>query len=176
MTNLIDVSFSNEGEEVVSSSYVKNFAAITTTTFDDLISILIKTARIEIEKLSQLSIITKTVRAEWSCVNESISLPYPKIISIVSLESGTSILVEGINYKVKGLSNKTIYGNFTDGLVVNYTAGYGITVPEDLKMCIAKHVLENFEQRTGISVSQNYLLPNNWRKTALSYRPTWIMF
>ena len=176
MTNLIDVSFSSEGNEAIDLTYVKSFASISTTTHDTLLTNLIKAARIEIENLAQISVITKTVRAEWSYVSESVVLPYPKIGAITSLVSGTTTLVLDTDYTVRGFVKKTIYGTFSSGLVATYAAGYGSDTPEDLKMCMAKHVLESFEQRTGISTSASNLLPNNWRTTALNYRPTWIMF
>lgn len=176
MTKLIDVTFSSEGNEVIDLTYVKSFATISTDSFNTLLTDLIKSARIEIEKVAQISIITKTVRAEWSEVSDSCVLPFPKINTIASLVSGTTTLTLDSDYTVKGQDKKTIYGTFASGLVATYTAGYGVDTPEDLKRCIAKKVLEDFEQRTGISVSQSYLLPNNWRNTALSYRPTWIMF
>ena len=176
MTNLIDVSFSNEGSEVIDLTYVKTYAIISTDSFDTLLTDLIKSARMEVEKTAQISIVTKTVRAEWSEVSDNCILPYPKINSITSLVSGTTTLILDSDYKVKGQDKKTIYGTFSDGLVATYTAGYGSNTPEDLKRCIAKKVLEDFEQRTGISSNQSYLLPNNWQKVALSYRPTWLMF
>jgi uncharacterized phiE125 gp8 family phage protein len=175
-TNLIDVTFSSEGSEVVDLTYVKLYAAISTSTHDTLLTSLIKAARIEIEKLASISIVTKTVRAEWDYVNESVVLPYPKINSITSLVSGEDTLTLDTDYTVKGSSKKTIYGTFVNGLVATYTAGYGDSTPEDLKLAIAKHALENFEQRTGIVTNSSNVLPNNWRVTALNYRPTWLMF
>lgn len=176
MTNLIDVSFSSEGSEVIDLAYVKDYAIISTDNFDTLLNDLIKSARIEVEKVAQISIITKTVRVEWSQVSDDCVLPYPKINSITSLVSGTTTLTVNSDYTVKGQDKKTIYGTFSDGLVATYTAGYGDSTPEDLKRCIAKKVLEDFEQRTGYSANQSNLLPNNWRTVALSYRPTWLMF
>jgi uncharacterized phiE125 gp8 family phage protein len=176
-TNLIDVSFSNEGNEVIDLTYVKSFASISTATHDVLLNNLIKSARIEIEKVAQISIVTKTVRAEWSEAYGAIKLPNPKILTITTVTDGDEVAqVLDTNYKVRGGEKKTIYGDFPNGLIATYTAGYGNDTPEDLKMCIAKHVLENFEQRTGIAAGQSSLLPNNWRVTALNYRPTWIMF
>jgi uncharacterized phiE125 gp8 family phage protein len=175
-TNLIDVTFSSIGSEVVDLAYVKLYAAISTSTHDTLLTSLIKAARVEIEKLASIAIVTKTVRAEWDYVNESVVLPYPIINSINSVVSGEDTLVLDADYIVKGSKKKTIYGTFVNGLVVTYTAGYGSSTPEDLKLAIVKHVVDNFVQRYGISLSSSSILPNNWRTIALNYRPTWMMF
>lgn len=175
-TLLYDVTFSDEGSEVVDLAYVKSFSAITTTTHDALLTNLIKSCRAEIEKVAGISIIERTITAEWYSVNEECSLPYPIINSITSVESDGTALTANVGYKVIGTSKKTIIGTFPRGLKVIYTAGYGANCPDDLKLCIAKAVLEIFENRTGISVENSNLLPNSWRSVAINYRPTWLIF
>jgi len=175
-TLLYDVTFSDEGSEVVDLAYVKSFSSITTTTHDTLLTNLIKSCRAEIEKIAGISIIERTIIAEWYSVNQEVKLPYPRINSIVDVSSDGITLIEDTDFKVKGTDKKSIIGTFSNGLIVEYTAGYGADCPEDLKLCIAKCVLETFENRTSISVQNTYLLPNNWRSTAINYRPTWLMF
>jgi len=176
VTTLIDVSFSDEQSEVIDLDYLKRYMTIETDTHDVLLNDLIKSARTEVEKLGGISIVEKTIRAEWEQAYEYVRLPYPKIKSITSLKDGESTSLDITNYNVRGQDKKTIYGNFSTGLVVEYVAGYGDDTPEDLKLAIAKKVSEDFEQRTGIALESNSLLPNNWRPTVINYRPTWMMF
>lgn len=150
---------------------------IETDTHDVLLNDLIKSARTEVEKLGGISIVEKTIRAEWSEAYEYVRLPYPKIKDIDTVYDGNETELELSNsYSVRGQDKKTIFGDFPGGLVVTYTAGYGDSTPEDLKLAIAKKVSEDFEQRTGIALESNSLLHNNWRPTVLNYRPTWMMF
>ena len=173
-TILYDVSISNEGNEVVELSFVKSFAGISTNTFDTLLTSLIKTARQEVEQYASISIVTKTIRAEWTETSQYVDLPYPLIGSITSVVSDGATLVLDTGYTVKGQDKKRIYGTFPKGLVVTYAAGYGVNLPEDLKLCITKNVAENFEQRSGFAFNQVALLPNNWRNVAMKYRPKWM--
>lgn len=177
ITNLISVEREITGNEVVDAAFVKRYLSISTTTHDTLLGDLIISAREEIEKVACISIVEQTITAEWSQAYGEIKLPNPKILSITSVKDNLdNDLVVNTNYKIIGQSKKTIIGDFPNGLVIEYTAGYGEDTPSDLKLAIAKHVTENFEIRTGISVdNQNInLLPNNWRNTAINYRPTWV--
>lgn len=170
-TILIDVSLTEVGDEVIDLAYVKSFSSISTTIHDSLLTNLIKSCRAEIEKLAGISIIEKEIVAEYECINESALLPFSPIGDIISVEIDS---IATNNYTLKGLKNKRLYGNFPNGAVVTYNAGFGANCPEDLKLCIAKFVLETFENRVGILSGSNNLLPNNWRSVALNYRPTWI--
>lgn len=178
MTNLIDVTISNEGSEVIDLSYVKAYAQLTTTYQDTLLTTLIKSARKDIENYADISIVTKTIRAEWSEVSEYAILPKPKIGEVATMTTGNETSLILADYTFKGSDKKRVLGNFPDGLVLTYDAGYGTDTPEDLKMAICKKVLMDFEHRTGINIanSQADLLPNSWEKTAINYRPTWKVF
>jgi uncharacterized phiE125 gp8 family phage protein len=176
-TNLIDVIRVKTGAEVVDTAFVKRYLSISTDTHDALLNDLIIAAREEIEKASCLSLVLQTVTAEWSAAYGDTRLPYPKIIAITSAkDNDNNILTLNTGYTLKGQDKKIITGDFQNGLVLVYTAGYGVNTPTDLKLAIAKHVSENFEVRTGISLSGAgmKLLPNNWRTTAAMYRPSWI--
>jgi len=177
-TNLIDVSISDEGSEVVDLTYVKLYCQIDGSNHDALLMTLIKSARQDVEKYADISIVTKTIRAEWTSVSEYAILPKPRINDIDSVfDSQENELFLDSAYQIRGQDKKRIIGDFSNGLVVTYGAGYGTDVPEDLKMSITKKVLMDFEARTGLSVSnsQSLLLPNSWEKTAIAYRPTWMI-
>jgi uncharacterized phiE125 gp8 family phage protein len=176
-TNLIDTIRVKTGAEVVDTAFVKRYLSISTDTHDALLNDLIIAAREEIEKMSCLSLVLQTITAQWSAAYGDIRLPYPKIIDIISVKDNyDNILTLNASYTVMGQDKKIISGGFANGLVLVYTAGYGVNTPTDLKLAIAKHVSENFEVRTGISLSGAgmKLLPNNWRTTAAIYRPLWI--
>lgn len=173
ITNLIDISVVEEQAEVIDLAYVKKYLVISTDSFDSLLNDLIKAARIEVEKLAQISIVEKTIKAEWSEAYEFVNLPNPKINSVISVKDGNDI---DVYHTKKGIDKVRIIGDFPSGLKVEYTTGYGSSTPEDLKLAIVKKISEDFEHRTGTSLETNNLLPNNWRVTAINYRPTWLMF
>jgi len=176
-TNLIDVTREITGAEVCNIAFVKRYLSISTDTHDDLLNDLIIAAREEVERASCLSLVLQTIRAEWSAAYGDTRLINPKVIAITSVKDGNgNTLTLDLDYKLKGQDKKIITGDFPNGLVLVYTAGYGVNTPTDLRLAITKHVAENFEVRTGISLSGTNmkLLPNNWRTTVAMYRPTWI--
>lgn len=178
-TNLISVTETNVGAEVIDLTYVKLYCSISTSTHDTLLTSLIKSARTEIEKLAKISIVTRTLTAIWSEAYTYVDLPRPQINGITSVSTGDNIYTVDNGYTIVESNPSRIYGDYPNGLKVVYTAGYGTDTPEDLKLAMAKKVLEDFEQRTGIKIQSNnnsVLLPNNWRPVVLNYRPGWMMF
>lgn len=176
-TNLIEVVLSDEEAEVIDLNYVKRYATIETDVHNTLLSSLIISARQEVERFAQISIVSRQITAEWSEAYEFVRLPYAPHGSIITVKDGdNNLLTLDSDYKVKGTKHKMIYGDFSNGLKVNYHAGYNSDTPDSLKLAMTKNVLENFELRTGINISNNNasLLPNNWRNVALLYRPTWV--
>lgn len=176
ITNLIEVIKSDEETEVVDAAYVKTYLGIETTVHDTLLGRLIISARQDFEKLSQISVVERQVTAIWSEAYTFVRLPYTPHGTIISVKNTEdTVLILDTDYKVQGSKEKRIYGDFINGLKVNYHAGYDVAeVPENIKLAITKKVVEDFEIRTGISAKNTTLLPNNWRKVAISYRPTWI--
>ena len=176
ITNLIEVSFSDEEAEVIDIAYAKRFLSIETAVHDTLLNELIISGREEFEKASQMSVIKRQVTAIWSEAYTFARLPYMPHGTIISVKKADeTALVIDTDYTVQGLKEKRIYGNFPKGLIINYNAGYEANeVPELIKLAIVKNVTENFEIRTGISAKNTMLLPNNWRKVAIKYRPTWM--
>ncbi len=175
-TNLIDVSESAV-EELINLDYIKRYSSIDTDMHDILLESLLKSAIKEIETFAGISITKKTIRAEWSEAYTYVNLPKPIINEIVTVKDGEdNALTLNTNYKVRGQDKKRIYGDFSNGLVVTYNAGYGVDCPDDLKLAIVKNVADNFEQRTGIVFNNSNLLPNSWHTIAIKYRPTWVMF
>lgn len=176
ITNLIEVVKSPNESEVIDSSYVKTYLGIETNVHDILLNRLIISAREEFEKVSQVAVVNRQITAIWSEAYKYVRLPYMPHGDIISVKNtNNTLLILDTDYKVQGVTEKRIYGDFPAGLKVNYHAGFDSSeIPEDIKLAITKNVVENFEVRTGISAKNVYLLPNNWRKVAASYRPTWI--
>lgn len=175
ITNLIEVIKSEDEVEVIDAAYVKTYLGIETTVHDTLLGRLIIVARQEFEQVSQISVAERQLTAIWSEAYTFVRLPYMPHGTIISVKDGAdTALVLNIDYKVQGSKEKRIYGDFANGLKVNYHAGYNSDTPEDIKLAMTKNVVENFEMRTGISAKNTTLLPNNWRKVALRHRPTWI--
>lgn len=176
-TNLIGVKELSVDTNLINLDYIKRYLSIDTDTHNILLEDLCKSATVEIEKFAGISIYAKTIRAEWLEAYEFVNLPKPIINEILTVKNGLDdTLTIETDYKVRGDDKKRICGDFINGLVVTYTAGYGINCPSDLKLAIVKNIAENFEQRTGIVMNNSNLLPNNWRTIALTYRPSWLMF
>lgn len=175
VTNLIEVIKSEDEAEVIDVSYVKTYLGIETTIHDTLLNRLIIAARQEFENVSQVSVVSRQVTAIWSDAYTFVRLPYIPHGDIITVKNANdTVLVLDADYTIQGIKEKRIYGDFPNGLKVNYHAGYNSDTPEDIKLAITKNVVENFEMRTGISATNAKLLPNNWRKTAIKYRPLWM--
>ena len=175
ITNLIEVIKSEDEAEVIDIPYVKRYLGIETAVHDTLLTQLIIVARQEFEQASQVSVVSRQVTAIWSEAYTSVVLPLIPPGTIISVKDiDDTVLVLDSDYKVQGSKQKRIYGDFPNGLKVNYHAGYNSDTPEEIKLAMTKNVVENFEMRTGISSKNITLLPNNWRNVAINYRPTWI--
>ena len=170
-TILNSVSCVESGSEPVTVAKAKTYLGIASTVHDTLLGELIVSARKEFEKASELKVIACTITAYYDSIDEYTYFPYAPVLTLTSVKDEdtndlTYILTKGDNPKLKITNSGEV--------VVVYTSGLA-TVTDDIKLAIIKIVAEDFEFRTGISVSQSNLLPNNWRQTALKYRRTWLM-
>lgn len=169
-TILNNVDVIETGEEPVLLDLTKLYLGIASTVHDTLLSSLITIARLEVEHYCKKKLIESTIVAYFESINEYTYLPYTPVLSITSVnDAEESVLTyeasKGSNPKIKIHSNKEV--------IITYDCGLNIN--EDLKLCIIKKVGEDFEFRTGISITNNSILPNNWRSTALKHRNTWLM-
>lgn len=164
---IIKITSTDLVAEPVSLTEAKNHLRITDYTSDDtLISSLIKSARIHLEKYTGLSFGTKTVTTILHIPGE-VELPYGPLTSVTSVavyNDGTWDTVT--DYKVLGDVLTVAKGMYR----VIYEAGFS-TLPEDLKTDILQLVAWQYQNR-GLALAKgtpetdfpNYLNAQRYKK------------
>lgn len=115
---------------------------------DTKITELITAARTAIEKLTGLSLISKTVTAIIRNEKGGIELPFGPITEFTSLtdEDGDEIVAD--DYKLQGLSFKTLKSPCKSYMTAVYSAGYsGTSIPIDLKEAILHQIAFLYKNR-----------------------------
>ena len=175
--------------EPVSSVEAKLFCKVTTTADDTLFTILIKAARIAMEKYTSSSFAEKTIHATYLKMPEDnlIELPYGPVISVdaaywVDDEGTEKAMVLNTDYYVIGAEDPRVkVASFwssgsvaTSSVRIEYTAGYGDTtnetLPAELKLAILKQVATEYEMREDVIPGGASVLSNSSKKHAAPYR------
>jgi hypothetical protein len=125
------------------------------TDFDEMITSMIKSSRVQIEKETSLALVAKTVTLDCvntSAFNESVLLPYALQVSGVTVKSLDSSFQEttltvGTDYFLRG--NTVVVGQG------RFSIAYTIVpvVNQDLKEIIKMDVAEKFKNR-GDTISE----------------------
>lgn len=141
---VLDVSFSSEGSEPVTTTEAKNFCRIDVTDDDTLIGSIITAARQVCENYSGISFITRTITAtlQNSCGN--IYLPYGPVSTISSYLDRDGNAIN--DPKVYGEKFKFIQYPTDDYLKVTYSAGYS-TIPPNLKTALLNQIQWMYDNR-----------------------------
>jgi len=161
--------------EPVTTAEAKTHLRVTSATDDVYIATLVKACRQKAENELQRSLITQTWEKTLDEFPDAITLPYPPIISVVTLKylepvAGVSTTLNALSYTVDAKSEPgwivPAYGydwpNIWDSInavEVTYTAGYGTAadVPAAIKAWILLHVGHLYENREatmpGISIT-----------------------
>lgn len=129
--------------EPVSLADGTNWARVDVTDDNALITGLIKTARIQIEKYLNISIIPTTIEATILCQLGNYALPYGPVTSVVSLYDGTTAITD---YTLKGGLFKSLVCAYCDPLTIVYEAGYAVCL-EDYKTAIKQQTLYLYDNR-----------------------------
>lgn len=82
MSVLIDIKIDNEGSEVVTAADMRAYMLFSDTSQDTLITSLIKSARIKLEKYANISIVSKEIVAWYTTDDDVIDLAYNPVASI----------------------------------------------------------------------------------------------
>lgn len=169
-TILNSVSCVETGAEPVTVAKAKTYLGIASSVHDTLLGDLIVAARKNFEQATELKLVECVVTAYYDSISEYVYLPFVPCLELTSVQDEDDndldyILTKGENPKLKITSDSEV--------IVVYDCG--ATVTEDIELAVIKAVSEDFEYRTGITLNQSELLPNNWRQTALKYRRTWLM-
>lgn len=169
-TILNSVEVTETGEEPVSLALTKAYLGIASEVHDSLLSVLIISARKEVEAYTKKKFIECDITAYFESINEYTYLPFVPVLTVASVKDKDDA---DVTYELSKGSNPKLKLTSASEVIVEYTSGLGIE--EDLKLCIIKKVGEDFEFRTGITLETNSILPNNWMTTALKHRTTWLM-
>ena len=159
------------GNELISISEVKSYLGITTSVHDTLLGILLESGRQEVGLFIKQALVTTSVEVQFESVNEYFNLPIIPLqgsIAIVDMDDAQ------VSFALGGGNNPKVKITSLEPIKVSYTAGYS-SLTDNLKMIVIKKVGEDFEYRTGITLTTSNLLPNNWRESAFKYRSTWLM-
>lgn len=151
----------------------KQYVQVRSTGHDSLLENLLKAARVHIEGFLCISLVPTDIVIRWEemdCRFGAEELPYGPVNDLTSVTDDNAAAVE---YKREGLMGSFVSVNVTraEPTVITYKAGYADgKVPEDIKLSIMKHALDNFEQRPGVAFEVVQKLPNDWKATCRRYR------
>lgn len=161
------------GSTPVSLEEVKEYLVIDGNDHDTLLARLIEAATVAVEKYCGISLRETAITCRYEAAGR-VEIPYGPVQSITSVEDADGSAVE---YTQEGLAGSFIALDLqrTVPTVITYVAGY-TEVDEALKLAITKKVVDDFEMRSGVNLSDQtrQLLPNNWQSAAKPYRRiTW---
>lgn len=154
--------------EPITVAEARQYLRITTTTQDSLISALITSARMRLEKFCNLSFGAKTIQVYYDSVNDWRELPYQPFATITSVEDLDG---NALQYEERG----TVYKSFKcfgeSGVIVTYEV-LGI-LNEGIKEAIKREVLVGYDFRGNdtpintLSKDSQYLVQPFSRNTLL---------
>jgi uncharacterized phiE125 gp8 family phage protein len=152
--------------EPVTLQEAKDYMRISSDSENDLIEELITSARERIEKFTGLSLGLKTLKAYWFYFHVPAEIPYGPITAINSVVDDNDVELE---YTARGLQYKTLEAYSTQGLAIEYEAGFAVC-PKGLKLAILKQVSTDYENRENYSIyDQAYELSSDARRQAMPY-------
>lgn len=152
--------------EPVTLQEAKDYMRISSDSENDLIEELITSARERIEKFTGLSLGEKTLRAYWFYYHVPAEIPYGPVTLINSVVDDNDVALE---YTARGLQYKVLEAYSTQGLVIEYEAGFAVA-PKGLKLAILKQVSTDYENRENYSIyDQAYELSSDAKRQAQPY-------
>ena len=152
--------------EPVTLQEAKDYMRISSDSENDLIEELITSARERIEKFTGLSLGEKTLRAYWFYYHVPQEIPYGPVTLIESVVDDNDVALE---YTARGLQYKVLEAYSTQGLVIEYEAGFAVA-PKGLKLAILKQVSTDYENRENYVVGEMaYELSSDARRQAMPY-------
>jgi uncharacterized phiE125 gp8 family phage protein len=152
--------------EPVTLQEAKDYMRISSDSENDLIEELITSARERIEKYTGLSLGLKTLKAYWFYFHIPAEIPYGPVTAINLVVNDNDVDLE---YTARGLQYKTLEAYSTQGLTIEYEAGFAVA-PKGLKLAILKQVSTDYENRENYSIyDQAYELSSDARRQAMPY-------
>lgn len=142
--------------EVITVAEMRDYLRITTTAEDTLISSLITSARMRLEKYSNLSFGAKTIQVYWDEVWDWKELPYQPKADITSVKDKDDVVLV---YEERGTPFVQFKTSCSNGVIVLYDVE-GI-VNEAIKEAIKKEVSTAYEYRANFQEGQTYQMSND---------------
>lgn len=172
----------DSASEPVTLSEVKTYLRIDGTDYDDILTPLIKTVRLQAEKYTGRDFINKTWKTYLDefpyCSDAGIKILKSKLQSITSIQyydnnnalqtlsSSDYYITDNSNYSVIYINSSASYPDTYDrkqAAIITFVSGYGATasdVPQDLKQAMLAHIsylFENTGDCTDSSVMSQYM-------------------
>jgi uncharacterized phiE125 gp8 family phage protein len=175
--------------DLVSLEEAKNYCKVTGSQDDNLISLLLTSAREAMEKYTASTFAQKTIYATWIEIPDDwlLELPYGPVISVdrvysIDSEGTEMLLVVNKDYYVYGDTEAVVQVSqfwstgerLRRSIRVEYKAGYGDALtealPECLREAILKEVATQYKFRDNLSEVGVVVLSNESKSLASPYR------
>jgi len=176
---------SESGSEPITNTYLKNFIRVDFSTDDDIITSVIKSARMLVEQFIGQALVTKSLKSyfynfearDLDGTYYNLELPFsPVTVGVDGTETATTDFVstglEEKNIRVNRILSLTQGTN--QGYIVEYTASNS-AIAEPIKQAIAMLAGEMYENRQDSAVDVSIAsLPYNVSAILRPYKKTFI--
>ncbi len=150
---VLDVKFSSENAtEPVTTQEVKDWCRIDVADDDTIIAKIIKASRIRLERATNISFITRTVKAR---LNNSLGrsyFPYGPVTALTTIIDEDGDAIDSGNYTLFNDSFQQIDSPYNDIITVTYTAGYS-ALPEDMREDLLNQIAFAYENRGDVKMA-----------------------
>jgi uncharacterized phiE125 gp8 family phage protein len=140
--------------EPVLLAELKSFLRIDSTFEDDLLQKIISSARVLVEEYTKRSLINQSWKISFDdFAPRNVRLVRGPVVDITSANiiSATGVItaIDSSNYQLSASKEYLIFENFIAGkqIEINYTTGYGASVPEPLKLAILTLCSKIYERK-----------------------------
>lgn len=170
-TRGFDIIKVESGDEPVSLEMLKTYLEVRSDAHDSLLrDVLLIAARKRVERFLCVSLVESDITVRWEEISGSEELPYGPVQELTSVTDEDNEIVA---FKREGLMGSFVGINVTrsEPTIIRYKAGYPLPLKEEpIKLAIMKLVVDDFEERKGISLDPANKLPNDWKATCRTYR------
>jgi hypothetical protein len=157
---VLDIEFNEDSiTEPVTLEEAKNFCKIDIDTDDDLLDLMITSAREMCEDFTNIGFVQHEVVAVINNGNGGVLLPYGPTGEITEItDSNDTVLDEGTGYTLSGNLFKSILTPKADNLTVTYATGYEV-LPMRLKLAVLNQIYFLYDNRSQTAVKDSSISP-----------------
>ncbi len=139
---MTSILIAGPGEEPVSLAEAKAWCRIDTGDEDALLNALIATARLQVESLTGLALVTQSWRLTLKCAPRLVVLPVTPVSALIAAPDGAVLQGDAVLLVEPG-----------EPVTIDYTAGFGAAaaVPRDLRQAVLLLVAYWYENRDAIA-------------------------